>query len=199
MTDDLTSNTEYRRLVDRVRRLENTSMLQDASVSEGRLRFIGGTLRVDSGGRVEIEGTLQIDGATELTGTTQITGPLTVTGTWELEGDGEITGDVDLTGELTVAGSQPIKLHTQGGQAVITAGGGRLRGTSDGVNLDAPGGGSLFAAAGTILGAGATYGSYQVSANAGGVQLHGIPTVTGTGLPTGALLVDASGYIRKAV
>ncbi|MEV8023403.1 hypothetical protein [Microbacterium sp. NPDC080220] len=115
MADDLSSNRVFRELMDRVRRLETTIMLQNAAVTEGRLRFIGGLLRVDSGGRVEIVGTLQIDGTTNVTGSfnmtgtvdmqgnVTITGPLTVEGVWDLTGDGTIAGDVDLTGNMTIA------------------------------------------------------------------------------------------------
>lgn len=133
MADNLNSDNEFRNLKDRVRRLENTLMLQNSSISEGRMRFIGGLLRVDSGGRVEIVGTLQIDGSTIVTGTFDITGavsmtgavditgpltisgdvsmtgavgidgPLTVSGEWEITGDGEIAGNVSLTGDMEIA------------------------------------------------------------------------------------------------
>lgn len=83
------------KLIRRVSRLESGAMLENSSITGGRMRFIGGLLRVDSGGRVEIVGTLQIDG------TTTVTGTFTVDGPWELAGNGTITGNVTGTGRLT--------------------------------------------------------------------------------------------------
>ncbi|MEZ3156851.1 hypothetical protein AB1K56_07950 [Microbacterium sp. BWR-S6Y] len=103
-----------REMQDRIRRLENGIPLQNASVTRGRLRFIGGLLRVDAGGRVEIVGALQVDGETTVTGTFTVTGDftvegnLTVTGPWNLEGAGTITGDVTVTGKVTQVGDMDI-------------------------------------------------------------------------------------------
>ncbi|MGA1826996.1 peptidoglycan DD-metalloendopeptidase family protein [Microbacterium sp.] len=91
-----------RRLAYRVDRLEGGAMLENSSITEGRMRFIGGLLRVDSGGRVEIVGTLQIDG------TSTITGQFTVEGPWSLTGDGEITGTVTISGPVTISGDTAI-------------------------------------------------------------------------------------------
>lgn len=95
-TDDLSNLTaELKDLKRRIRELETGSPLQASSVTQGRVRFIGGLLRIDSGGRVEIVGTLQIDGTTKVTGTFRVDGP------WTLAGDGTISGDVTGTGRLT--------------------------------------------------------------------------------------------------
>lgn len=99
MADDLSDAfAEIRALKDQVRRLANAQPLRNSSVSQGRLRFIGGLLRVDSGGRVEIVGTLQIDGTTTVTGTFRVDGP------WTLAGNGTITGNVSITGNVTSTG-----------------------------------------------------------------------------------------------
>ncbi|WP_194763971.1 hypothetical protein [Microbacterium sp. UFMG61] len=101
MADDL--NRKLQAQLDGLRkdidRLKRTNHLEAASVTSGRVRFIGGLLRVDSGGRVEIVGTLEIDG------TTTVTGSFTVTGPWGLEGDGTITGDVIISGDVTSTGT----------------------------------------------------------------------------------------------
>jgi len=207
MVDDLSDvHAELRRLRDDVSRLQNARPLEKASVTDGRVRFIGGLLRVDSGGRVEIEGTLEVDGDSTITGAftltgpmavqgtstftgrTQIDGPLDVDGEWSLNGNGDIAGNVDLQGQLTVRGTNPIRLHNEGGAATITAGGGRVRGSADGINVQAPGGGSLFAAAGAIAAAGCTYGTHQIAATATGIQILGL----GAPAPAGAkpLLID---------
>ncbi|MBN9210712.1 MAG: hypothetical protein BGO45_10585 [Microbacterium sp. 71-36] len=98
----------------RLRKLESGSWLENSSITSGRMRFIGGLLRVDSGGRVEIVGTLQVDGTTNVTGTFGVSGPTTVTGTfqvsgpWKLTGSGEITGNYTVTGKVTQVGDMDI-------------------------------------------------------------------------------------------
>ncbi|MCB8043626.1 hypothetical protein JM654_03805 [Microbacterium oxydans] len=44
--------------------LESGAPLENASITNGRLRIIGGTLRVDSGGSLIVVGTMSIDGTT---------------------------------------------------------------------------------------------------------------------------------------
>lgn len=91
-------------------RLKSGAFLENSSISNGRMRFIGGLLRVDSGGRVEIVGTLQVDGESTVTGQFTVDGPFTfngdgsITGALTISGPVEITGDVDLTGIMTVTG-----------------------------------------------------------------------------------------------
>lgn len=98
----------------RLRKLESGSWLENSSITSGRMRFIGGTLRVDSGGLVDIVGTLQVDGTTNVTGTFGVSGPTTVTGTfqvsgpWQLTGAGEITGDYTVTGKVTQVGDMDV-------------------------------------------------------------------------------------------
>lgn len=126
---------ELRELKRRVDRLESGSMLENSSITRGRMRFIGGLLRVDSGGRVEIVGTLAVEGTSQfigpvtisgkldVTGDTTVTGEFTLDGPWTINGDGDITGDVDVTGDFTVLGGGRIKV----GNVVLTPGnGGRI-------------------------------------------------------------------------
>lgn len=119
---------DLREMKRKVARLESGSMLENASITRGRVRFIGGTLRVDSGGRVEIVGTLSVDGP------------------WDLDGDGDITGDVALDGTMTVRngqiivqGANPITLaaDSSGGAAVMFDGGGSLASAGTSVVLSA--------------------------------------------------------------
>ena len=60
MKRDNPNDFEMREILRRLAALESASPLESSSVSNGRVRFIGGLLRIDSGGRVEIVGTLQI-------------------------------------------------------------------------------------------------------------------------------------------
>lgn len=111
------SDAQYRKLEDALVALRrefneyrNVNPLENSAIRAGRLRFIGGTLRVDSGGRLELEGTLEGGGTILWTGTITNNGVFTNNGEllqlgpWVLEGDGTITGDVSSTGEWTQIG-----------------------------------------------------------------------------------------------
>lgn len=177
MADNLASNSEFRDLKDRVRRLEVGTPLYSASVTEGRLRFIGGLLRVDSGGRVEIVGTLEVDG------NTTVTGPFSVEGTWTLEGNGDITGDVDLSGDMNVTGDVEV---LSGGR--IKIGDIILNPTDEGGSLDFGGGKKIHAGSGFL---GMYNGSSFIAFNSSGVAISGssgpIVTVGPGGLQVSSL------------
>lgn len=101
------SNPNDSALEKRVAALEEllrANPFESASVRSGSLRFIGGLLRVDSGGRVQIVGTLEIDGRTTSTGIFDINGPWTLAGDGSITGDVSIAGNVDATGEWTQIG-----------------------------------------------------------------------------------------------
>lgn len=89
-------------------RLHSAASLENASVTGGRVRFIGGTLRIDSGGRVEIVGALVVNGQTDITGPVRITGRLDVDGPWAINGDGSITGRMQVTGPWGLQGDGSI-------------------------------------------------------------------------------------------
>ena len=97
-----------------IARLKSGAFLERASITNGRLRIIGGTLLVDSGGLVQIVGTLQVDGTTTVTGTFTVSGPVDIIGTfqvsgpWTFTGAGEITGDYTVTGKVTQVGDMDI-------------------------------------------------------------------------------------------
>lgn len=114
------------RLVRRVERLESGAMLENASITNGRLRIISGTLRVDSGGRLEVVGTVQIDGTTTVTGTFNVSGPWNLTGNGTITGATSISGNVTITGDLTLAGSGKFtsgNVRIEGGRVYVGAGG----------------------------------------------------------------------------
>lgn len=116
-----------RNMQDRIRRLENGIPLQNASVTRGRLRFIGGELLVDSGGRFVVVGTASIDGETTVNGTFLLTGsgwriigsgsiegPTTVVGTLKIDGDTRVTGNLGLEGDIMLSGNMSV----EGGQII---------------------------------------------------------------------------------
>lgn len=113
---------EIRDVRDRLRRLENGVPLQNASVTRGRLRFEGGLLQIDSGGRLVVIGSASIDGETTVNGTFVLTGsgwriigsgtiegPTTVTGTFKVDGDTRITGNLGLEGDIMLTGNFSVE------------------------------------------------------------------------------------------
>lgn len=105
MADDLNNNWDWLfDLIRRIERLESGALLENSSITEGRMRFIGGLLRVDSDGRVEIVGTLEIDGATTINGVFH----LSATSDWTIDGNGVINGDVTISGNFDVTGGGKI-------------------------------------------------------------------------------------------
>lgn len=118
MADDLSDvYAELRRLKERVRVLETANPLENSSISAGRLRIIGGTLRVDSGGHVEVDGTFAGEGGMNWSGTVAFQSVFTQNGPWNMNGAGTIAGDVKQTGDTTQQGNVNV---TGGGK--VTAG-----------------------------------------------------------------------------
>jgi len=201
MVDDLSSNDYIRRLVDRVRRLEAALSLESASISEGGLRVISS----DPGLRVE--GLLTVTGTFVLSGGATITGTLAVNGPWTLAGNGDITGNVDLigdmdvTGDINVTGGGRVKVGSNMVLNPASSGGAIEFGSSDIVES----GGALVISRGSYSvalqpsGIQITAAGFTISLTSSGIRLSGIPTVSGSGLPTNALFVDESGYIQKAL
>lgn len=77
-----------KRIIFRLDRIESGAHLENASVTNGRLRFIGGLLLIDSGGTLTVIG--HLNGS----------GDFVWSGPWAFTGQGEITGDVGITGNL---------------------------------------------------------------------------------------------------
>ncbi|WP_153001335.1 M23 family metallopeptidase [Microbacterium testaceum] len=97
----------------RLRKLESGAFLENSSVTNGRLRFIGGLLLIDSGGTLQVVGHLSGDG------------DFVWSGPWAFTGAGEITGNVDLTGNLDVVDSGKItvgNIRIEGGKIYVGTG-----------------------------------------------------------------------------
>lgn len=182
------------KIVRRLSRLESGAMLENASITSGRLRIIGGTLRVDSGGSLIVVGTMSIDGTTTVTGNFKVTGPWTLEGNgtitgnvtiagnvsatgewtqigeWHLNGDGSITGDVDITGILTLMSE--LRVSNAG---KITVGSMTLDPTTRGGSVKFAGGPEVYAS-GTAL------SLYSGALNGGSVDLSpGLGKLSGGG------------------
>lgn len=173
------------KLIRRIERLESGTFLEDSSITDGRMRFINSTLRLDSGARLELVGELVAEGP------------------WSFKGDGKISGDVDLTGSLAVLAGGLIKVGNitldpssnggsmkfSGGPEVYAAGTtlSLYSGALNGGHIDL---GPAFA---QINGGGARY----LEVNPTGFRLVGIPAKTGTGLTPGLPWIDPDGTIYR--
>lgn len=171
--------------IEMLKRYMGINPLENASVTSGRVRFIGGTLRVDSGGRVEIVGFLQVEGQTNIigpvtisgaltiSGATSITGPTTITGTLDVDGDSQFTGQLDITGATSIAGPLDVTGTTElAGDTTVTGdmtvnGGGKITvGTApNNVTLDS-----------TFSTPRINFGSAQISSAAGNSFTFGMGT-----------------------
>lgn len=205
-----------KRLVRRIERLESGAFLESSSITKGRMRFIGGTLRIDSGGRAEIVGTLQVDGSTIVTGTFRlegnwtftgdgtIIGKLTQNGPWEFNGAGQIKGNVDMTGNLNVTGGGKIQagsivLNPSSNGGAIQVGTHVIDGRSGALGFYAfnhfvvlnNGGISIVTASGK-----------SIIVSGDGIRLAGLPTIPRTSIgnaPVGMVYSDPSGNLYRAI
>ena len=169
------------------RRAQSATPLRSGSVSDGRMRFIGGLLRIEAGGRLEIEGTVEIDGTTTVTGTFTITGP------WTITGNGTITGNVTMTGDFVVSGTGKIRA---GNLTIDDAGGGRISHPTV-LLLSAPITGTNAL---SVLG---TLDVQSIATLTSGVFMTNLPTISRTSmtpnLPVGAMYAKASGEVFRAI
>lgn len=212
------------RIIRRIDRLESGAPLENASITNGRLRIIGGTLRVDSGGSVIIVGTLSIDGTSTVTGSFKVTGP------WRLEGDGTITGNVVGSGTLTWNG--PWNLNGVGkiaGNTDLTGdlnvtGGGKIKAGNVTIDPSSNGGSVKFGSGPEVYAAGSELSLYSgigsfVTLNGSSAKLNGpgarwlevtSAAIRAVGLPTilranannavvGTVWADASGNLFRVV
>ena len=170
------------RLVRRVERLESGAMLENASITNGRLRIIAGTLRVDSGGRLEVVGTVQIDGTTTVTGTFDVSGPWNLTGNGTITGATSISGNVTVTGKLTQNGEWELNGNGKIQGNVDVTGGGKIRAgqltispTGDGGRIEFPGGRYLSAGGDAIA---VINGARGIVVGTSQITLLGVPTGT---------------------
>lgn len=211
MADDLSDlMKEVRELKREVERLKSARMLENASVTNGRLRFIGGQLRVDSGGSVVIVGSLQIDGTTiatgpwtftgngTISGNVTITGTLTQNGTWALNGNGTIAGDVNVTGGGRIrAGTIVINPSTNGG--TIEFGAHTIYASGNVMSINHSSGAQVVL---NTSGVNLIGGGKVLSLQNTGASLSGLPTISrssANNATVGSLYMDSSSQIYRVV
>ncbi|MEW1708002.1 hypothetical protein AB0230_12285 [Microbacterium sp. NPDC089190] len=117
-----------------VARLKSGALLQNSSISEGRMRFIGGLLLIDSGGTLQVVGRFDGTGNFEWSGPWKFdSGDGEIAGNVKLTGDFDLTGQMDVTGGIEILGPGKIKVGNviiENGR--ITAGTGAAQVTIDG-------------------------------------------------------------------
>lgn len=110
---------EIERLTARIRALEKATMLANASVGGGRLRFYdGGELLIEGGnlrvtGTGSVSGTFNVSGTLNVTGTSNLDGPVIIDGNTTVNGSLGITGPAVLTGDTDINGSLDVNGPTK--------------------------------------------------------------------------------------
>lgn len=211
------------RIIRRIERLESGSWLENSSITNGRLRLIGGLLRLDSGALLELIGQWRFFGNGAITGDVVAEGKWTQNGPWEYNGDGDIYGDVDLVGILKSGNVRiedgKIYVGAGGTQIVIDGVTGKL--TAGNLTIDPANGGVVSFPGGAVVKAGSgggiavQQGSYaavvtssgasvgrsgnSISVTDSGFRMDGLPTGSpGNGTPAGNVYVDGTGYLRRS-
>lgn len=108
-------------------RLKSGAFLENSSITNGRLRLIGGLLLVDAGGELRVVGSLNGDGTFSWTGSATYTGPATFNGPVTIAETLDVTAETRLRGETTIEGLARLlsELVVEG---KITAGNVRIEG-----------------------------------------------------------------------
>lgn len=208
--------TEWlRKLESRVKSLETTPRLQNASISKGALRILSdeglivvGSARIDGvltgSGSFNWDGDMNLTGSQTITGPTTFTGTLTVNGAWSLDGNGDITGNVDLTGDFRVATGGRILVDDM---VIDPTGGGSVTFPGGAVVQADPGGG-IRVTQGTnrvYVGAGLVSmqnGSRTFGISSSGFTINNIPTIpasSANGAVEGTLWVDSFGSLFRVI
>jgi hypothetical protein len=181
-------------------RIKSGAFLENSSITNGRMRFIGGLLLIDSGGTLQVIGHLTGEGNFEWSGP------------WKFNsGDGEIAGNVKLTGDFDLIGKLINgDVRIEGNRIYI--GEMVLDPTNHGGSVKFPNGAEVFTDGETIqlvngnsvVQVADDYARLQnggdiVEINGDGIRMSpgAVSPVSGMGLPAGVMIHGASGYVLK--
>ncbi|WP_136044926.1 hypothetical protein [Microbacterium sp. K41] len=189
----------------RIVRREAVATLQNSAIGRAGLRFYdagsavfegGGGVDVRHSGYVKVDGDLTGSGDFDWTGSWSFAGPGTVTGSVAWSGDITLTGDmvVAATGRMFV-GSMIIDPNSNGG-SIKFSGGPEVYASGSKLSLYSGFGAfiELDGSSAKINGPGARW--FEVTA--AGFRAVGLPTRSGTGLPSGAVGADVDGTLWRA-
>lgn len=125
MVDDVTRKlvTAITKLQHDVKRLLSSRPLENSSVRNGMLRFIGGVLRLDSGALLELVGQWRFFGNGAITGDVYSEGKWTQVGDYDFTGNGDLAGDVTMSGNFDLTGKfTSLNVRIEGGKIYVGAG-----------------------------------------------------------------------------
>lgn len=139
------------KLIRRVSRLESGAMLENSSITNGRMRFIGGLLRLDSGALLELVGQWRFFGNGAITGDVYSEGKWTQVGDYDFTGDGDLAGNVTMSGNFDLTGIfksgniriQDGKIYVGEGASQIVIDGTTGKITVGGMTIDPADGGKV--------------------------------------------------------
>lgn len=153
MVDDVTRKlvTAITKLQHDVKRLLSSRPLENSSVRNGMLRFIGGVLRLDSGALLELVGQWRFFGNGAITGDVYSEGKWTQVGDYDFTGDGDLAGDVTMSGNFDLTGIfksgniriQDGKIYVGEGASQIVIDGTTGKITVGGMTIDPADGGKV--------------------------------------------------------
>jgi hypothetical protein len=186
------------RLIRRIDRLESGANLENSSITNGRMRFIGGILRLDSGALLELIGQWRFSGNGAITGDVVAEGKWTQNGTWEFNGNGKIYGDVEVLGGGRIRVGQ-IVLNPAVNGGTIEIGGHTIFASGNVLSITHSGGAQvvLNASGATLIGGGKSF-----SLQSTGASLTGLPTISraaANNATIGSVYVDTSGQLYRVV
>lgn len=184
-----------RRIIHRLERLESGAFLERSSITNGRMRFIGGTLRGDSGATLDWVGLMQVVGSLILTGAIEVNddGSISLGGVTLTNDNIDVDGSGTITvGGITIDPSANGGTVSFGSGRIVHAGSGYL-GMYDGDNFVVFNDGGV-----TVYAEGR---SLRISSL--GIRFAGLPTTPLSSAPSGAfvgaVISDGSGYLSRVV
>ncbi len=182
------------RLIRRIERIESGALLENSSITGGRMRFIGAVLRLDSGALLDLVGQWRFRGNGAITGDVVAEGKWTQNGTWEFNGDGKIFGDVQVlaggrirVGQIVLNPSANGGTIEVGGHTIFASGNVLSMNHSDGAQV------VLNSSGVALLG-----GGKSLSLQTVGVGFGGLPRVAKAGIPSGCIYKGTDGLVYEA-
>jgi len=187
MVDDVTRklSTAIKALQHDVKRLLSARWLENSSVRNGMLRFIGGVLRLDSGALLELLGQWRFFGNGAITGDVYSEGKWTQVGDYDFTGDGDLAGNTRLSGIFTLIGKliagniriEDGKIYVGAGATQIVIDGATGKILAGDMTIDPTNGGSVTfpggatVKAGTGGGVAVAAGNYQAVISSAGASV----------------------------
>lgn len=186
------------KLVRRIERLESGAMLENSSITNGRLRLIGGLLLIDSGGTLQVVGQFNGNGTFSWSGNWAFTGPGTVSGNVAWSGDLNLTGDIKVLPGGKVQVGDMIIDPANGGSVAFPGGAKVMADALGGVQM-IQGTNKVFVGSGLVS---LQNGARTFSISGSGFSIDGLPTIVeslANGAVPGTMWVTGSGQMYRVI